>query len=128
MLRVYMGVCMAVGLLIAGCSKHDSRDESVLYGTWVNTSEPKDTLRFMRLDNQNIMQIIQTSGTTPFSELVYTYVEGKLGLVLVGANQLYKTVDSFTWTQQNQAFDIDGYQLYPLLPTVNRLTYVRVSE
>jgi hypothetical protein len=126
MLRRYVAACIITVLALA-CSKHDTRDESVLYGTWVDSNNPGDTLRFVRENNQNVMQIIQTSGPTPYSELVYTYVEGKLGLLLIGASQPNKTINSFTWTQQNKSFDMEGYELYPLLSTVTHLTYKKVD-
>jgi hypothetical protein len=126
MLRICM--CIVIVLAATACSKHDTRDESVLYGTWVDGSHPADTLRFSRQNNQNIMEIIQSTGQTPYSALEYNYVDGKLGLVLIGAIHPNKVISSFTWKDQNKVFDILGYEIFPLISLPDaHLTYTRVK-
>jgi len=121
---------MAFALLAIACSKNDSDNASLLYGTWVKGAQTGDTLWFLRKGGKNIMRSNQSfnPGLTVYKEEEYAFKNGKLSRVLAPASSAFSHIDSFTWTQQGKEFEVLGYQLFMFMSsTLTKFTYTKVD-
>ena len=50
-----------------------------------------------------------------YTELEYSFKDGKLAAAVFGPFSEMRTIDSFTWKQENKTFDILIYQLYSFI-------------
>ena len=88
MLRVPVIAIICCALLTAGCTKNKAVDnnEAALYGAWVNSNLPTDTLWFMNKGGKNILRYNNSLNLTApaYAEQEYFFKDGKLSIVLGG--------------------------------------------
>jgi hypothetical protein len=119
---------------IISCRKSNnsttSVDEAVLYGTWIKGTNAGDTLKFYRKNDKNIMHYNASFNTSlpAYQELEYTFTDGKLALKnYLGGNNFFP-INSFSWKQYGQEFDIQGSELYLIMSsTLVHFTYRKVQ-
>jgi len=130
MLRLLICLFMAFALLAIACSKNDSGNESLLYGTWIKGSQTGDTLWFLRKDGKNIIRSNQSfnPGLTMYKDEEYAFKNGKLSRVLAPVSSAFSHIDSFTWKQEGKEFEVLGYQLFLFMSsTLTKFTYTKVD-
>ena len=128
--RLFIVALMAFAMLAAACSKKDDDNETVLYGVWINSKAPGDTLQFMLKNNRNILRYNQSfnPALSQYAEIEYRYKNGKLSAAVFGSAASLRDIDSFTWIQQNKKFDVLGYQLYLFMASsASHFTYIKVN-
>jgi len=106
---------ISFALLLAACTKSkDNNNEAVLYGVWVNSKAPMDTLWFMNKGGKNILRYNNSFNIAmpAYTELEYFFKNGELSIALGGPSGITRFIDSFAWKQENRQFDILIYQLY----------------
>jgi hypothetical protein len=109
---------IAFTLIFVSCKKDYTQPETVLSGTWIKGTNAGDTLQFMRKNNKNILRYNMSFNTTlaAFTEVEYTYQDGKLGIKLYSPTlQDFYPINSFTWRQVGSEFEIHGIELFPIL-------------
>ena len=118
MVRLSIIACIAC-LLALACtkSKTGTNPEAALYGIWVNSNAPMDTLWFMNKGGKNILRYNNSFNVAApaYTESVYFFKTDKLSFALGGPSGIVKLIDSFTWKQENKQFDILIYQLYAFI-------------
>jgi len=130
MLRLCLVVSIVLAMLASACSKKDDDNETVLYGAWINSKAPGDTLQFMLKNNKNILRYNQSfnPGLPQYAEIEYRYKNGKLSAGVFGLAAPLRDINSFTWIEQNKKFDILGYQLYLFMSSsATHFTYIKVN-
>ena len=130
MLRLFVLLSIAMVMLVCACSKSNTGEESVLYGSWVNNGVPGDTLQFMHKNNRDVLRFNNSFNPTlpVYTEVAYTYKNGKLQVGLYGAGEPLKAINSFIWKQPSKEFDILGYQLYLFMSSsVTHFTYTKIN-
>jgi len=130
MLRFFAYLSIVCMLLVAACSKSNSGNETIFYGTWVNSNAPKDTLQFTRRDGKNILRTNQSFNTSlpNNQETEYSFINGKLAVYVFGPNEAFNLVTSFAWIQEEKQFDILGFQLYPFMSSsTTHFTYTKIN-
>jgi len=114
MLRIVLIAIIACSLLAACAKSKENNNEPALYGAWVNSNLPTDTLWFTAKGGKNILRCNNSfnASAPAYTELEYFFRDGKLSLALGGPSGTNRLIDSFTWKQENKQFDILMYQLY----------------
>ena len=131
MCRHYLLIVLVCGLLFGSCRKNNTADnEAVLYGTWVNTSNPGDTLHFINSNNKNMLRYnVSLNAVHPaYEESEYSYADGKLSVAVFGAGAILHSINSFTWKQPGQSFEVQGIQLFMIMSSSSTyFTYTRIN-
>ena len=130
MLRLFIVVSIVFVLLAAACSKKDDDNETVLYGVWINSKAPGDTLQFMPKDGKNILRYNQSFNPAlpQYAKIEYRYKNGKLSAGVFGPAASLGDISSFNWIEQNKKFDVLGYQLYLFMASsATHFTYIKVN-
>ena len=117
MRRLYAALTVTAFVFIfIGCHKESfNGSEADLYGTWVKGTNAGDTLRFLKKNNKNIMQINESfnAGMPMYTEKEYSFRNGILKIKTFNpVSQDYFSIDSFTWIQPGSEFKIQGIQLF----------------
>ena len=101
-------------VLLSACSKNNNNEESLLYGTWVKGANAGDTLWFMRKGGKNIMRSNQSFNPLlpAYTEMEYSFKDGKLQRVLPVYSSSTGAINSFMWIEEGRKFELLGYQLY----------------
>ena len=118
MIRFSIIGMITLALLLAACTKSkDGSNEAALYGAWVNSNAPMDTLWFMNKGGKNILRYNNSFNVAvpSYTEVEYFFKNGELSFALGGPSGITKLVDSFTWKHENKQFDILIYQLYAFI-------------
>jgi hypothetical protein len=120
-------VITALAFIFIGCNKDLTGTESDLYGIWIKGPDAGDTLRFMKKNNKNIIQINESfnAGMPMYTEKEYTLRNGKLKIKTYSpVSQNYYSIDSFSWVQAGNEFTIQGIQLFMFMSsTMTYFTY-----
>jgi hypothetical protein len=131
MSRYYLLIVLITALLLGSCRKNNTADnEAVLYGAWVNTSHPGDTLHFINKNNKNILRYnVSLNAVHPaYEESEYSYADGKLSVAVFGAGTILHSINSFTWKQPGQRFEVQGIQLFMIMSSSSTyFTYRKVD-
>ena len=130
MLRLCLVVSIVFALLAAACSKKEDDNETVLYGVWINSKAPGDTLQFMLKNNKNILRYNQSFNPAlpQYAEIEYRYKNSKLSAAVFGPAASLRDISSFNWIEQNKKFDVLGYQLYLFMASsATHFTYIKVN-
>lgn len=100
-----------------GCKKNNSDEASILYGKWSKGTNWGDTLWFFNRDGRNILsyQISFNPASPAQTEIDYSYANGKLNISFSGLRNDFSPVESFTWKQYGQEFEIQGIELFYIL-------------
>ncbi len=124
-------VILSAGImLLSACSKNNNSDESLLYGTWVKGANAGDTLWFMRKDGKNIMRSNQSfnPGLAAYTEVEYSFKDGKLQKVLPLSSSALSGIDSFAWIEEGKKFELLGYQLYMFMSsTATKFAFTKID-
>ena len=125
MYKLFAAVLLTI--FIGSCDKDNDGQESMLYGTWIESRGASDPLRFYKKGNKNMLAYnasFNASLPAP-TEAEYTYRNGKLSVQMYGGSF---DIESFTWTQPASEFEIRAIELFPILSsTVTRFTYKKIQ-
>ena len=129
MLRLLIFLSTGI-MLLSACSKNNNSDESLLYGTWTKGTQTGDTLWFMRKDGKNIMRSNQSfnPGLAAYTEVEYSFKDGKLQKVLPLSSSALSGIDSFVWIEEGKKFELLGYQLYMFMSsTGTKFSFIKID-
>ena len=116
-------------ILSFACTKEASKNESVLYGTWVKGSNPGDTIWFIKKSSKHIVRYASSFNPNMpmYSENEYKYNDGKLSIKrFPQQTDEYFPVTSFTWVQSGREFSIVNSELFPFLSSIYTLKYKKI--
>jgi hypothetical protein len=110
---VFLLICTVI---IYGCRRDHSDDESVLYGTWVKGNHAGDTLQFFKRGDKNIF-VYNASFNASLPVIIereYIYRNGKPGIknFWTSGNDDFYTIQSFAWKQHGKEFQVRGLEMY----------------
>ena len=127
-MRTVAALLLAIPLLFIRCSKQDASAgaEYELYGKWVTTTNPVDTLEFLRKNDKNIMRIAFSQAYILYSEAQYKFANGKLRLKHYSFDDYYP-VSSFKWIQKGVEFEVAAYEVLPYISSTSTIfTYRKI--
>jgi hypothetical protein len=128
MLRLLM--IMLVMFIVLSCRK-DNASVTDLTGTWVKGTSAGDTLVFLNINGKHILRynVSFNEAMPAYTETEYRFRNGKLELKgFMTTQNDYNTIESFTWKQEGEEFEVLGYQLYPFMSsTLTRFTFKKLN-
>lgn len=107
-----------IALTFFGCRKNNSNDTAnIFYGKWSKGTNPGDTIFFYQRNGQNLLAYnLEFNPNVSFStEVDYSYSNGKLNVSFLGHPNDFSPIESFSWKQYGQEFEIHAVELFYIL-------------
>jgi hypothetical protein len=108
---------LVASFIMLNCNKQKSENETVLYGMWTKGTNAGDTLLFYKRNERNILSynVSFNPGLPAPVEVNFWFTNGKLSTRSSGSRGGASPIESFTWKQQGQEFEIKGIELFPFM-------------
>ena len=129
-MRSFVSGCVVLTLvLLLGCKKDQTIDETDLYGAWAKGSNHGDTLWFMKKNGQHIIRIPESFNPLMpvYSEKEYRFSSGVLSIKsFAPSSQEYFPITSFAWIDRNKEFSIQNSQLFIFMSSIITYRYRKI--
>ena len=119
-------VVLVSAFLFASCGKNGDSGSGVIYGKWIKSDLPGDTLYFQKKNGKNVLSMRLWSGAD-YSDLEFRYSNGRLSLRPLQGSTDFLLYSTFKWVQVGKSFHLNGNERYPFLSSIQGdYTYNRV--